>query len=61
MLERFDLTAIMQLIGIGFFFALGWAALNKLWALLGDRGQLIVAIVVLVVLLVLIVLTYRGA
>jgi hypothetical protein len=61
MLERFDTTAILQLIGIGFFFALGWAALNKLWALLGDRGQLIVAVIVLVVILVAVVLAYRGA
>jgi len=54
MLERLDATTILQLVTIGFFFALGWSALGKLWALLGDRGQLIVAIVVLVVILVLI-------
>lgn len=61
MIERLDATTILQLVTIGFFFALGWSALGKLWALLGDRGQLIVAIVVLVVILVAVVLAYRGA
>lgn len=60
MLERLDAATIFQLVAIGFFFALGWQALNKLWTILGDRGQLIVAIIVLVVILVAVVLAYRG-
>ncbi len=60
MFTKLDLTTILSLIAAGFFICLGWSSLSKLWALLGDRGQLVVAIVVLVVILVVIVLAYRG-
>jgi len=61
MLDRLDLVTILQIIAVGFFACLGWSSLSKLWALLGDRGQLVVAIIVLVVILVVMVLAYRGA
>jgi hypothetical protein len=58
--ERFDLTTAAQPIFVGFLFALGWSALTKLWAVLGNRGQLVVSIIVLVLILVALVLAYRG-
>ncbi len=61
MFDKLDLVTILHIIAAGFFVCLGWSALNKLWALLGDRGQLVVAIIVLVVILVAVVLAYRGA
>ena len=61
MLERLDVLTILHIVAVGFFFCLGWSALGKLWALLGDRGQLIVSIVVFVVILVAAILAYRGA
>ncbi len=61
MFDRLDLVTILHIIAAGFFVCLGWTSLTKLWSLLGDRGQLIVAIIVLVIILVAVVLTYRGA
>lgn len=60
MFDRLDLMTVLQMIAAGFFLNLGWSSLSKLWAMLGDRGQLVVSIIVLVVILVAVVLAYRG-
>jgi hypothetical protein len=61
MFDKLDLTTILHIIAAGFFLNLGWASMSKLWAMLGDRGQLVASIIVLVVILVAAVLAYRGA
>lgn len=60
MIERLDAATILGMLALGFFICMGWSVFTKLWALLGDRGQLIVSIVVLVAILVAVVLAYRA-
>jgi hypothetical protein len=60
MLDRLNALTILQIIAFGFFFALGWSALARLWTAMGERWQLIAAVVVLVFVLVAVVLVYGG-